>query len=114
MINGITNGYGIHISGGSYSTPYIDMGRPSAGMTRYNGSNLEVYDGALWVTIPSSFPQIELDDVTTEAIEWVRRKMEQEKRILALAEKHPAVADAMATVKEAEEKLAVVVALANV
>jgi hypothetical protein len=114
MINGITSGHGIHIAGGSYSSPYINMGAPSAGMTRYNGSNFEVYDGSIWVTIPSSFPQIELDNLTMEAIEWVRRKMEQEKRMLALAEKHPAVADALATLKEAEEKLAVVVALADV
>jgi hypothetical protein len=83
-------------------------------MTRYNGTNLEVYDGSTWLTISSTFPQIELDNLAMEAIEWVRRKMEQEKRMLALAEKHPAVADAMATLKEAEEKLAVVVALADV
>jgi len=111
MIKGITAGPGIHISGNDYSTPYIDMARPSAGMVRCNGSSIEVYDGVVWLTLSSNTPQIELDPVAQEAVEWVRHKMEQEKRMLELAKKHPAVADAMAIVSHAQEQLDIVTAL---
>ena len=87
MIKNITPGPGIYIAANHYSTPYVDMSRPSAGMVRYNGSNFEVYNGSDWVQFSSSIPQIELDGVTQEAVQWVRRKMEQEKRLSELAKK---------------------------
>lgn len=111
MIRNITNGAGIHIAGNVYNQPYVDMSRPSAGMVRYTGSNLEVYDGASWLPMVSSYPQIELDGPTMEAVQWTRRKMEEEKRMLELAQKHPAVADAMAARERAEEAVRIAVAL---
>ena len=111
MIKNITPGPGIYIAANNYSTPYVDMARPSAGMVRYNGSNFEVYNGSDWVQFSSSIPQIELDGVTLETVQWVRRKMEQEKRLTELAKKHPAVADAMAAVSHAQEQLGIVTAL---
>jgi hypothetical protein len=113
MIRNITGGVGIHVSGSVYNAPYIDTTRASAGMVRYISGNLEVYDGGSWLPLQSSYPQIELDGVTVEVVQWARRKMEQEKRMLALAEKNPTVADALAQVKLAEEQLAVVVALTD-
>jgi hypothetical protein len=114
MIKNITPGPGIYIAANNYSTPYVDMSRHSAGMVRYNGSNFETYNGTDWVQFSSSIPQIELDGVTQEAVQWVRRKMEQEKRLTELAKKHPAVADAMAVVSHAQEQLDIVTALVNV
>jgi hypothetical protein len=114
MIKNITPGPGIYIAANYHSTPYVDMSRHSAGMVRYNGSNFEVYNGSDWVQFSSSIPQIELDGVTQEAVEWVRRKMEQEKRMLELAAKHPSVADALAAVSHAQEQLDIVAALVDV
>jgi hypothetical protein len=114
MIRNITVGPGIHISNNDYSTPYIDMARPSAGMVRCNGSSIEVYDGSVWLTMSSNTPQIKLDLVAQEAVEWVRRKMEEEKRMLELAKKHPSVADALAAVSHAQEQLDIVAALVDV
>jgi hypothetical protein len=113
MIKNLTAGLGIHISGNNYSTPYVDMARPSAGMVRCNGSSIEVYDGSTWLMLSSNIPQIELDGVTQEAIQWVRRKMEEEKRMLELAKKHPSVADALAAVTHAEEQVRIVAALVD-
>lgn len=113
MIRNITNGPGIHISGNVYNQPYVDMSRPSAGMVRYNNSNIEVYDGTSWLPMVSSYPQIELDGVTQEAIQWVRRKMEEEKQMLELAKKHPSVADALAAVTHAEKQVQIVAALVD-
>jgi hypothetical protein len=61
--------------------------------------------------LSAGFPQIELDGVTQEAIQWVRRKMEDEKRLLELAKKHPAVQDALEALQRAEDQVKIVAAL---
>jgi hypothetical protein len=114
MIRNITAGLGIHVTGNNYSTPYIDMTRPSAGMVRCNGSSIEVYDGSVWVMMSLSIPQIELDGVTQEAIQWVRRKMEEEKRLLELAKTHSTVADALLARDRAEDAVKIAAALCKV
>lgn len=111
MIKTIMNGAGINVSNGIHSTLYIDMTRPSAGMVRYNGNNFEVYDGIHWMMIPSGDAQVMLDGVTLESLQWVRRKMTEEKRLEELAKTHPAVADALVAVTQAQEQLDIVTAL---
>jgi len=113
MIRGITAGPGIHIGNGSFSTPYVDMNRPSAGMVRYNGSSLEVYDGSSWLTMTNSHPQVELDGLTMEILTWARKKMEHERHIQELAAKHPTVADAVSALQKAQETVDIAVALCN-
>ncbi len=105
------NGAGINVSNGIHSTLYIDMTRPSAGMVRYNGNNFEVYDGNSWIIIPSGDAQVSLDGVTLESLQWVRRKMTEEKRLEELAKSYPSVADAVAAVAQAQEQVAIVAAL---
>jgi hypothetical protein len=83
-------------------------------MVRYIGGNLEVYDGASWLPLQSSYPTIELDGVTVEVIQWARRRMEEEKRMLELARNHPTVADALAARERAEEAVRIAVALCDV
>jgi hypothetical protein len=114
MIRTITGGAGIHVSGSMYNAPYIDTTRASAGMVRYIGGNFEVYDGSSWLPLQSSYPQIELDSMTLEAVQWVRRKMEEEKRMLELAKKHPTVADALLARDRAEDAVKIAVALCDV
>jgi hypothetical protein len=114
MIRNITAGLGLYIAANNYSTPYIDMSRHSAGMVRYNGSGMEVYDGSVWVALSSSIPQIELDGVTQEAVQWVRRKMEEEKQLLELAKTHPTVADALLARDRAEDAVKIAAALCKV
>jgi hypothetical protein len=97
-----------------YNAPYIDTTRASAGMVRYIGGNFEVYDGSSWLPLQSSHPQIELDSMTLEAVQWVRRKMEEEKRMLELAKKHPTVADALLARDRAEDAVKIAVALCDV
>lgn len=113
MIRNITGGVGIHVSGSVYNAPYIDTTRASAGMVRYVGGNLEVYDGSSWLPLASSYPQIELDGVTVEVIQWARRRMEEEKRMLELAKTHPTVADALLARDRAEDAVRIAVALCD-
>jgi ligand-binding sensor domain-containing protein len=114
MIKTIMNGAGINVSNGIHSTLYIDMTRTSAGMVRYNGNNFEVYDGNSWMIIPSGDAQVTLDGVTLESLQWVRRKMTEEKRLEELAKSHPSVADAIDAVRLAEQQLQTVAALCKV
>ena len=114
MINTILNGVGITVIAGNFHPPYIDMTRTSAGMVRYNGNNLEVYDGNGWIIIPSGSAQVGLDEVTLESLQWVRRKMTEEKRLEELAKTHPSVADAIDAVRLAEQQLKTVAALCTV
>jgi hypothetical protein len=113
MIRSITSGYGVHISGNVYNSPYIDTNRPSAGLVRYVNSNLEVYDGNTWLPLQSSYPQVELNGEVQSILFWAREKMAEEARIQELAAKHPTVADALAAVAKAEEQVRIVAALVD-
>jgi hypothetical protein len=114
MIRNITGGMGIHISGSVYNAPYVDSTRASAGMVRFISNNFEVYDGSSWLPLQSSYPQVELDGITQEAVQWTRRRMEEEKRMLELAKTHPTVADALAAQQRAEEAVRIAVALCDI
>jgi hypothetical protein len=114
MIRNITGGEGIHVSGSVYNAPYIDTTRASAGMVRYVGGNLEVYDGSAWLPLQSSYPQIELDSVTQSAIRWAMQKMADEQHIKELASKHPTVADALLARDRAEDALKMTTALCDI
>ena len=113
MIDGIIPGIGVVTTGGAAMQPYISPGSQSAGILRYNSSlrNVEVYDGISWLTLSTGPTQIGLDIPTQEAVQWVRRKMTEEKRLEELAKIHPAVADALAAVEQAQEQLDIVTAL---
>lgn len=112
MIRNVIAGTGIHVVGGDVAGgPYIDSTRPSAGMLRYIGNNIEVYDGSGWLQLQSGYPQVELAPPVQAVVVWAQCKMAEETRIKALAAMHPAVEDALAAVTRAEEQLRVVTAL---
>jgi hypothetical protein len=116
MIKSIIGGPGITVMGGMPTTTYISPGAQSAGMLRYNpnSSNIEVYDGIAWLTLSTGHANIELSADVQAVVQWTREKMEREKMLKALAERSPAVADAMAAVAHAQEQLDIVATLANV
>jgi len=114
MIRNITAGYGIQIGGNSFSTPYIDPNRPSAGMVRYLNNNIEIYDGSNWMIMQSSYPQIELTDEVQSILHWAREKMAEEARVKELAAKHPTVADALLARDRADDAVRIAMALCNV
>ena len=72
---------------------------------------LEVWDGQMWQPFKMSDVNVSLTQEAQDAIGWAVEKRQQELRIRVLAEQHPAVADQLAAVREAEEKLRMVAAL---
>lgn len=93
--------------------PYISPGAASAGMLRYHNNHMEVYDGNAWLTLGGG-SSVGLSSDAEHAISWVLKKMEQERAAQDLAQKHPAVADAIDAVRLAEQQLKTVVALCTV
>ena len=93
--------------------PYISPGAASAGLVRYHNNHMEVYDGNAWLTLGGG-SGVGLTSAAEHAISWVLKKMEQEDAAQALAQKHPAVADALDAVRLAEQQLQTVVALCTV
>jgi FMN phosphatase YigB (HAD superfamily) len=104
----------MQVTGGSAST-YVNAnpGAQGVGNLRYNtsGQRLEVYDGSSWQELNMPHASVGLNSVAEEAIDWARRQMEEEKRLEALAKEHPAVADAMEAVRQAQERVRIVAAL---
>ena len=115
MIRTISGSKYIQVSGGSYTNPYISPGASGAGMVRWNSNMncLEVNDGNSWQQIHMAHPMIALSPDAEALLNWANSKREEELRIAHLAAKHPTVADALAAVQLAKEKLQVVTALCD-
>ena len=117
MIKAIhTSGRYMQVIGGSAST-YVNAnpGAQGVGNLRFNtsGQRLEVYDGGMWQELNMPHASIGLNPDAEAAIEWAHRQMIEEKRLEILAKKHPAVADAMEAVRQAEEQVRIVAALVD-
>ena len=112
MITSVYN-TGLYITVSNPTGPYISPGAASAGMLRYHNNQTQVYDGAAWLTLGGG-SSVGLTSAAEQAISWVLKKMDQEKAAQDLAQKHPAVADALDAVRLAEQQLQTVVALCTV
>ena len=82
------------------------MSSPSAGMVRYNGINMEVYDGSSWLNI-STTANISLNADTSGLLEWARKKRDEEQKIEKLKD-NPAIADLLKQKADIDEKLKIV------
>jgi hypothetical protein len=116
MIRNISGSKYIQVSGGMNTNPYISPGASGAGMVRWSPSMncLEVNDGNSWQPIHSAHPMISLTSDAETLLDWARAKRDEEWRIAAMAAKHPTVADAVGTVRKAEQQLKTVMALCTV
>jgi hypothetical protein len=115
MIKAIhTIGKYIQVIGGGAST-YVtaQAGSQGVGNLRFNTSQqrLEVYDGMTWLELNMPYTSVGLNGTAEEAIDWVQRQMAEEKRLEVLTKEYPAVADAMETVRRAQERVKIVAAL---
>jgi hypothetical protein len=111
MIKGLMGSDGVFVEGGNTSMPYINQNssNPMQGMIRIYGSDLQVFDGTTWVSLPSSYATVKLDHTITS---WVRNKQareaEHEKELAYLkrrAEEHPSLKKAYEAIIRAEERL---------
>jgi hypothetical protein len=97
------------------ATNYMNnfSGAQGLGNIRFNTvhQGLEVYDGQMWQPILMDTVNLSLTGDAVEAIAWADQKRQEEMTIKALAEQYSAVADQLAAVREAEEKLRMITLL---
>ena len=97
------------------ATNYMNnySGAQGLGNMRFNTTtqSVEVYDGMMWRQMEMGTVSLSLTPDAVDAIGWVNQKRLEEMKIKELAERHPAVADQLAAVQEAEEKLRMVTLL---
>ena len=87
MIKGLAGGVGVKVSSGDTSLPYIPMnqGNPMQGMIRVWGTDLQVFNGASWSVMPSSYATVTLDEYSLGLLDWARKKKIEEETLLSLA-----------------------------
>jgi len=100
------------------ATNYMNnfSGAQGLGNMQFNTTTqrIEVWDGQMWQPLLMTDVSVSLTQDAVDAIGWVNQKRQEEHKIKELAEQHPAVADQLAAVREAEEKLRMVAALVTV
>lgn len=113
MIKSIQGGRGVVVTGGTFSPTYINMGAPSAGLMRYSGTDIQVYDGTSWITMQGTYTNIELDAETQSLIDWARKKRAEEYELERLAETNPTIKDLADKVKLYKDQIKMVQTLLN-
>ena len=113
MIKHITSN-SANILSSSYTPPYINNNGQSAGQIRFNTmtQNMEVYDGASWITFSQNV-SMGLSYGAEEAIRWAHERMTMEATAKEMAEKHKAVAAALANLNKAQEQLEITIHLSR-
>ena len=114
MINGISaQGKHMYIHGGHTGNPYVNMNNPSAGMMRFDGNNMQVYDGSSWLTMSGSIASVGMNGQAESAIDWAIEQMTKEAEYAELAKKSKAVKLALEKVELAKAELKILAELAR-
>jgi hypothetical protein len=87
------------------SLPYIapNNNNPVQGMIRINNTDLEVFNGTGWQSLPSSYATVSLDQDTQDLLQWARAQRTMAMNRLTLAQNNPALMKALEAVKRAED-----------
>ena len=96
------------MSGNTPSSIYIDSNKVQqgiAGQVRFNGNDFQVNDGNMWQSIPSGHASISMSNQAQDALQWVIRKMADEREARELAKDHPAVKIALDNLERAHQQL---------
>ncbi len=108
------NGAGryVMVQGGFPATTYINTspGYMNVGEVRYNTSiqRLEVYDGNMWIELNTSHASIGLTPDAELAIDWAKRKLNEELALEQKAKDNPAIADLLNQRKKIDEQIQVI------
>jgi hypothetical protein len=96
MIKGLMGSRGVVVDGGNTAVPYVNQNQinPCQGMIRVWGTDMQVFDGTNWMNIMTNYATVSLDPTIHEAIDWTRRKMQEEKDLHDRMKKHPGLRQA--------------------
>ena len=114
MIKGLTTAskYTV-VSAGNTSVPYINQNtnNPIQGMLRISGSDLQVFDGASWIVMNSSYATVGLTGEAESLLDWARKKRDEEMERDFLAVTNPTIKDLLEQIKEKEDQIQMVMNL---
>ena len=104
MLKGLMGGKGTVVSGGSYSYPYIPMNsnNPIQGMLRLNNQDMQVFDGASWLTVGASYASVDLDADTQSLLAWARNERDKQFIREERIRNNPALKKAYEAIQRAE------------
>jgi hypothetical protein len=105
MIKGLMGTCGVTVSGGDTSLPYVNANpsNPLQGMLRINNTNIEVFTGAGWQIVNSSYATVSIDQEVLDVIQWARTQRTMAMNRLTLAQNNPALMNALEKLKKAED-----------
>jgi hypothetical protein len=105
MIKGLQGSEGLIVNGGMNSLPYIppNNNNPVQGMIRINNTDLEVFNGTGWQSLPSSYATVSLDQETQDLLLWARTQRQLERNRATLIANNPALENAYKAVLRAEQ-----------
>ena len=106
----------VAVTGGPAGNYVNNTGLMSVGQLQFNThiQQLEMYNGKEWQPVNLGTYHVGLNPHAEDAIDWVHKRMAEEREARRMAEEYPAVADAMGAVREAEQQLKTIVALCTV
>lgn len=97
MIDYVIGGEYLNVVSNKGAQPYINMHnhQPMVGAMSYDptSQNIKVYDGSSWMTVGGGSATVNLTGQAISILKWAEQKMQEEKELIALAEKHPAIKD---------------------
>jgi hypothetical protein len=104
MIKGLMGNQGVAVSCGNTSLPYIssNANNPIQGMIRINNTDLEVFNGTAWQSLPSSYATVTLDQETQDLLQWARTQRQLEWNRATLIANNPALENAYKAILRAE------------
>jgi hypothetical protein len=105
MIKGLMGTYGVTVSAGNTSLPYVgpNANNPMTGMLRVNGTEMEVFNGSSWQQLATSYATVSLDQDTQDLLQWARTQRQLELNRATLIENNPALEKAYKAVLRAEQ-----------
>lgn len=105
----------MNVSGGQPNSIYVNLSsvNPGTGTLRFNGQDVEVFDGTGWQRVMTNFADVSLTPMTIEILDWAKRKMQTEAKALEMAKENVTIEDALAEIRNAEAKLQVLMTLSD-
>jgi hypothetical protein len=113
MIKGLQGIGRVTVQGGNVSLPYIppNINNPIQGMIRINNTDFEVFNGTSWMSLPSSYATVSLDQDTQDLLQWAREQRNKQKELEEWAKTHPTLQASLEDLKLAQLKLDLVTIL---
>ena len=115
MIKGLKGISGITVSGGDTSVPYIspNANNPIQGMIRVHNTDLEVFNGTGWQSLPSSYATVSMDQDILDILAWARKARDEDNELSKLAKDNLAVKSALENMRRAQEQLKTTIILSK-